>query len=384
VRKDLLYAGTELGIYVSWNGGKDWSPFQLNLPIVPITDLRVHQGNLIAATAGRSYWILDDLSLIRQFKKDQEAFKIFKPASAYLMNGYSELDDSKNDFTGMGTFNGVNPATGVVVYYSLPEIKDSTLHLTMEIKDAAGNVVRSFTSKEEGGSKKYNGAPSPDPRLSKSKGLNRFVWDMRYPSLPGVPEVYMAVSYRGHKAAPGTYSISLKLGDKTVTTDAEILANPLYRTTAAAYKEYDAVMLSMETKAIKMLRMVNELNAKREQVEQIISKLPTDSLYNAVRKEARAVADKLKGWDDDMVQRKCKAYDDEENFPNKFTMNYIFLINQTESEIPQVNQPSLDLMNQLNAQWNVLQARGEDIIGKDIPALNKKLWELGIGAIGKN
>jgi hypothetical protein len=129
---------------------------------------------------------------------------------------------------------------------------------------------------------------------------------------------------------------------------------------------------------------VNELNAKREQVEQIISKLPTDSLYNAVRKEALAVADKLKGWDDDMVQRKCKAYDDEENFPNKFTMNYIFLINQTESEIPQVNQPSLDLMNQLNAQWNVLQARGEDIIGKDIPALNKKLWELGIGAIGKN
>ena len=69
VRRDLLFAGTELGLFISWNGGKDWSPFQLNLPITPITDLRVHKGNLIAATSGRAFWILDDLSVIRQYKR---------------------------------------------------------------------------------------------------------------------------------------------------------------------------------------------------------------------------------------------------------------------------------------------------------------------------
>ena len=100
VRHDLLFAGTELGVFASWNGGKDWSPFQLNLPVTPITDLRVHQGNLIAATSGRSFWILDDLSLIRQYKPDVAPFSIYKPSNAYLVNARSELDGSEEEFTG--------------------------------------------------------------------------------------------------------------------------------------------------------------------------------------------------------------------------------------------------------------------------------------------
>ena len=87
VRRDLLFAGTELGLFISWNGGRDWSPFQLNLPITPITDLRVHKGNLIAATSGRSFWILDDLSVLRQYKKDAPSFAIYRPDGAYLVNG---------------------------------------------------------------------------------------------------------------------------------------------------------------------------------------------------------------------------------------------------------------------------------------------------------
>ena len=91
---DLLFAGTELGLFLSWNGGRDWSPFQLNLPVTPITDLRVHKGNLIAATSGRSFWILDDLSVIRQYKKDAASFAIYRPENAYLVNGSSELDQT--------------------------------------------------------------------------------------------------------------------------------------------------------------------------------------------------------------------------------------------------------------------------------------------------
>ena len=85
-----------------------------------------------------------------------------------------------------------------------------------------------------------------------------------------------------------------------------------------------------------------------------------------------------------MVQRKSKAYDDVENFPNKFTANYLFLINQTESDIPRVNQPSLDLYKELNSQWVTLQNRGNEILQKDIPAFNRLLWEAGVGAIWKN
>ena len=137
VRRDLLFAGTELGVFLSWNGGKDWSPFQLNLPVTPITDLRVHKGNLIAATSGRSFWILDNLSVLRQYKKDGAAFAIYRPENTYIVNGSSELDRSDDEFTGANTYRGVNPATGVVLYYHLPELK-KTDDITMEIQRRGG------------------------------------------------------------------------------------------------------------------------------------------------------------------------------------------------------------------------------------------------------
>ncbi len=383
VRKDLLFAGTELGVFLSWDGGKNWSPFQLNLPVTPITDLRVHRGNLIAATSGRSFWVLDDLSLLRQYKKDAPALTLYQPENAYLVNAFSELDDSDDDFTGAARFRGVNPATGVVVYYQLPELK-KTDHITMEIKDAEGNLVRSLSSKPDSSSKKYDGAPPPAPLLPKSKGLNRFVWDMRYPTMAGVPGVYIESSFSGHKAAPGKYSVTLKVGEQTVSAGTEILANPLYPTTPAAYKEYNQVMSGLENELTAMHRMVNSLYEKQQQLEALLSSLPAGDKFNAVRKEGDALLKKLKAWDEDMVQRKSKAYDDVENFPNKFTANYMFLINQTESDIPRVNQPSLDLLKKLNGEWSVLKARANEMLGKDIPALNKLLWDAGVGAIWQN
>ena len=175
----MLFAGTELGLFISWDGGKNWSPFQSNLPITPITDLRIHQGNLIAATSGRAFWILDDLSVLRQYKKDGPAFAIYRPDNSYLVNGASELDETSEEFTGANRFRGVNPSTGVVIYYQLPELKKED-QITIEIKDPDGNLVRTFSSKADDKYKKYEGAPKEEPLLPKKAGLNRFVWDLRY------------------------------------------------------------------------------------------------------------------------------------------------------------------------------------------------------------
>ncbi|MDP9230389.1 MAG: glycosyl hydrolase, partial [Bacteroidota bacterium] len=381
-RKDLLFAGTETGIYISWNDGKNWEPFQLNMPVTPITDLRIHQGNLIASTSGRSFWILDDLSLIRQYKKDT-AFSIFNPSSAYLINGSSELDESNADFTGLHKTRGVNPSTGVVIYYQLPELKD-TVRLIMEIKDAAGNVVHTYSSKKDSTYKKYDGGPPAEPVLSKAKGLNRFVWNMRYSTMPGVPDAYIESSYRGHKGIPGKYTVTLKMGEQKVSADAEILANPLYPADAATYKEYNSIMSGMENELTAMHKMINNMNAKREQLESLLASLPADEKYAALKTEGSALVKKMKTWDEDMIQRKTKVYDDADNFPAKFTANYLFLINQTESDIASVNQPSLDRLKELNAEWATLKSRGVEILDKDIPALNKKLWDAGVGAVWKN
>lgn len=383
VRRDLLFAGTELGVFISWNGGKDWSSFQLNLPITPITDLRIHKSNLIAATSGRSFWILDDLALIRQYKKETPAFAIYQPASAYLVNGGSDLNSPDEDFTGAHTFRGVNPANGIVLYYHLPELKKED-EITLEITDAEGKAVRAISSKPVAGFKKWDGGPGAEPVLSKSKGLNRFVWNMRYPTIPGVPGVYIEGSYNGHKAIPGTYRFTVKMGDQTVVTEAEILANPLYTTNAAAYKEYHAVMSNMESELTAIHKLVNSLHEKQTQLEALLATLPSGDKYAGVKRDGDALLKKLKAWDEDMVQRRSRAYDDVENFVNKFTANYLFLINQTESDLPRVNQSSLDRLEKTLTEWSALKARSDDMLAKDIPALNQKLWDVGFGAIWKD
>jgi hypothetical protein len=139
----------------------------------------------------------------------------------------------------------------------------------------------------------------------------------------------------------------------------------------------------MEIELTAMHNMINTIYAKRLQLESLLEELH-DVKLTALKTEAAALAMKMKSWDNDMVQRKTKVYDDAENFPAKFTVNYLFLINQTESDLPRVNQPSMDRMSELNAQWAVLKGRGLEILEKDLPALNKKLWEAGIGAVWKD
>lgn len=382
-RKDLLFAGTEIGLYTSWNGGKDWLPFQLNLPITPITDLRIHQDNLIASTSGRAFWILDDLSLIRQYKKETASFSLFTPSPAFLVNGSSELNESDASFTGLDKYNGVNPSTGVVIYYTLPELKEGEV-ITMEIKDADRNMIRSYSSAADSNYKKYDGGPSAEPTLSKNIGLNRFVWNMRCSTMPGIPDVYIECSYAGHKAIPGNYTVTLKMKDQSISKEIVILPNPLYPTDEATYQEYHAVMSGMEQHLSEMHRLVNSIYAKKEQLEVLNTSLADNEKYRSLKKAIEDLVKKMKTWDEDMIQRSTKAYDDAENFDNKFTANYLYLINQTESDIPSVNQPSKDRLKELNADWGILKGRAEEIMFKDIPALNKSLWEAGVGAIWKN
>lgn len=377
-RKDLLYAGTETGVYLSWNGGKEWTPFQLNLPIAPITDLRVHQNDLIAATSGRSFWILDDLTLIRQYNPAATEPTFFQPEDVILVNSYSDMNS--NSSNGTHNYRGVNPATGAVLYYQLPELKEKE-HIRMEIKDAQGNLVRSFTSKADTTFVPWEGGPSGEPVLPKGKGLNRFVWNLRYATVTGVPKVYIESSYAGHIAIPGKYSISLIVGDKTLTVPVTILPNPLYPIGESDYKAYHEIMIHMETEANIMHKTVNALDGSRKQLESVIQKLPADSKFDGIRAAGKALLTKMKQWDDDMVQRKAKAYDDVDNYDNKFTANYLFVMNQTESDIPRVNQASRDRMKELDEKWVSLKARAKEIAEKDIPALNQQLWQAGVGAV---
>lgn len=378
-KKGLLYLGTELGVYISWNDGVNWEPLQLNLPVTPITDLKVHKGDLIVATSGRGFWILDDLGLLSQSRTTKE-LNLYQPEETVYGTWGSELNSNNPNFDGENAFEGVNPANGVVIYYNLPKL-DKEAEVTLEIRNSKNELINTLSSKSDKNYKSWAGGPPSAQTLSKKVGLNRFVWNMTYPIMSGASNVYIEASYRGHRVIPGTYALTLKVTDKTVSEKAIIKENPLYETKAGQYEEYDAFMKVAEATLTDMHIKVNMLNKAKYQLKKAISQLKKSSENNALIEEGEKLVKELTSWDEDMVQRKSKAYDDVENFPNKFTAEYIFLINQTESSIPRVNDQNKKRKTELDAQWNVFNARANVFINTSIPDFNKKLWNAGIGAI---
>lgn len=375
-RKDLLYAGTETGIYISWNGGKAWEPFQLNMPVTPINDLMVHQNDLVVATSGRSFWILDNLNLLSQYEESGKA-QLYQPEDLIYGSWGSALNS--NGSNGQSAFEGVNPANGVVVYYELPKLEEGT-EVTMEFSNANGKVIRTLSSKRQKSFHRYAGGPGPEPTITANEGLNRFVWDTRHHTMPGIPTAYIEASYRGHKVSPGTYNITLKVNGESLTTSAKILPNPLFGIEQSQYEEFDKEMSEMEAELTTMHNMVNQLKGIQGQLKEVLKSVEDESL----KKEGEEIIAALDAWDKDMVQRKSKAYDDVENFPNKFTAEYIYVINATDSSIPRVNQSSRDRRAELESQWAPMKAQAESWLNETLPNYNKKLWDVGIGAVRMN
>lgn len=377
--KNLPFAGTETGMYISRNGGQSWDPFQLNLPVTPITDLKIAHNDLIVATSGRSYWILDDLQPVRELKTKVEKPLLYTPDDTYNGSWYSSLNS--NSATGKDPLVGVNPASGMVLYYHLPENHVDSIPVTLEIRNEAGEMIRRFSSKKDASFISYDGGPSPEPVISSKKGVNRFVWDLRHATMPGIPTAFIEGSYRGHKAIPGSYQIKVKAGNDSSQVSAKIIPNPHFALTQEAYVEYDRFMSEMEKELTAMHRMVNTAMAYQNQLKALMDQIKTDADRKDLYLAAQTLQKRMQAWDESMVQRKSKAYDDVENFPNKFTANYLYLINQSDSEIPRITQGSRDRLAELNAEWVTLKAEGNALLQEEIPKFNALAQEKGIGVL---
>ena len=202
--------------------------------------------------------------------------------------------------------------------------------------------------------------------------------------MPGIPTAYIEGSYRGRKVAPGAYKLVLKMGSSSASATLEVKPNPLYSVDAKNQEEWQAMMGMMEAELTRMHQTVKTMYALREQLERVLTKLPTNSSEDALKADCHALVAQMKAWDEEMVQRKSKAYDDVENYQNKFTANYLFLINHTESSIPRVNQGSRDRLKELTVEWAKLEAAARKILEQDVPDINKRLWDAGFGALWKN
>jgi photosystem II stability/assembly factor-like uncharacterized protein len=358
VRKDLLYAGTETGFYLSYDGGRNWKQQQLNLPVTPITDLKVHKGNLLAATMGRAFWILDDLSVLRQFDRKDTAntFALLKPSDTYRVSGRSALDvvrEDEDDIPPVGNA-GTNPTSGVSLYYVLPAKKDSA-KLTLEILDDKGVLVRKYSTKPDPKFVRFPGGPEEDPLLPGKPGLNRFVWDLRYATLPGVPNVFIEGSYEGRKVAPGTYTARLKRNNDERTTTLNVLPDPRINATAAAYAAQQQTLSEVDSKISEIHNSVNQMRAVRKQVTDLVALLTDTVAYKNVIDSGKKLAKDITTWEEKLVQPKAQSNDDIINFVNMLSADYIFLRGEMDTNIPDVTTGQKQQLAALNAQWQPLK-----------------------------
>jgi photosystem II stability/assembly factor-like uncharacterized protein len=375
MRKDLLYAGTETGFYISYDGGSQWQPLQLNLPITPVTDLMVHKGNLLAATMGRGFWILDDLNVLRQYNaaSSRSDLILYPPGESYRVSGYSTLDrvaKDDDDDAKMAALSGPNPSTGVVLYYQLPEKRDSTLKLTLEILDENGKPVRQYTTKEDSSFVHFPGGPSADPVLPDKSGLNRFVWNMRYPTLPGVPNVFIEGDYDGRKAAPGNYTARLKYDTMERRVSFKILADPRINATAAEYAEQQQWMAKTEEGIREIHESVLRIRKIRKQLNEVVDLLGSKAEMKEVADSGRKIAGKLLKWEEELVQNKAQSNDDIINFINKISADYIFLKGEMDANIPYITNGQKEQYAKLDANWQTLKTEMNTLLNKDVAGFN--------------
>ncbi len=220
----LLYAGTEFGIYISFDDGSHWQSFQLNLPVTPITDIKLAHGDLVLSTQGRSFWILDDLTPLHQLPESDAQAALFKPRQAIRTTPRSAGEDSAGPrVSGSPEY----PATGAIIDYYL--VASPADDIKVEILDSAGKTIRTFSSvkppeEKPAGEESESRPRTAAPALDKSAGMHRFTWDLRYPgpwqseSRPEGPN--------GPKAVPGRYSIKLTSGSFTATEPLVVITDP--------------------------------------------------------------------------------------------------------------------------------------------------------------
>lgn len=382
VRKDLLYAGTETGFYISYDGGKNWHALQLNLPVVAITDMMIRQGDLVAATQGRSFWILDDLGILRQYNPSITGLQLFQPDDAVRVSGRSSYDgELREGGLPVSSAAGINAPTGVVLYYKLPNEIGEDESISLQITDGNGNVVRTYSSEKDEDFISYPGGPNADPVLSKAKGMNRFVWDMRYPTVLGAPRVFIEGRYNGHKASPGKYQATLKHGSQERTVAFNILPHPGLEATDAEYQEQHVTMTAIEKGLNDIHGAVNRIASAREQIKSLVKILEDKGESKTIVEAGKDLMKKMEEWDSKLVQRKAESNDDIINFVNMLSADYIFLKGELDTNIPYVTKGVKDQLAALDARWQPLKAQYDSFIGNEIPAFNSKCHEANIGKI---
>ena len=341
--KNILYAGSERAFYLSTDAGNQWQVFQRNLPIVPVTDMMIRDNDLVAATAGRAFWILDDLGAIQQYASGT-TMKIFTPKPSYKYGGGAGLPEDVAK-------GGQNAPDGVILDYVLPEVPENAI-LTLKIYNSKGELVRNYSNKKDSTYVKYPGGPSPATLLGAEKGHNRFLWDMRTDVVsPDVKNVYVFGNYSGYLVAPGQYRAKLELNGNTTETDLTIFGNPNINATAKDWEEQQQVLSSITSAISDIHRNVNEIRKIKKQLVQQTEFLKENKTAEKVLEEAKKLTKDIDAWEANIVEGRIQNGQDVINWPSRLNVEFFNVLNRADAADPRITDGVKKRLSDLQSQW---------------------------------
>ena len=347
-RRGLLYAGTETGVYVSFDDGGSWQTLKGNLPVVPIHDLVIKEpeGDLVLATHGRSFWVLDDLGPVRAvFDSAETVLAKPRPVVKYgvnsgfghkavagknysmpgaLMVTYTQVEDKRTgDKITQYLDAARNPPSGAIIDYFLASKPDD--HISLTFLDSSGAEIRSFSSRnpeEEATTEEEKQAAKKkkEPRIPKEEGLNRWVWNLRYPDATKIDDDDTAnelveSGIAGPQVPPGTYRVRLTVGDKTYEQDFEVRKDPRVDASDADLQTQFELLRQVHQRLSDTHQAVNQLRAIRRRAEDWASRAKDKPDLESVHKAATALIERLKPIEGELIQAEAKARSDTLNFP---------------------------------------------------------------------
>ncbi len=365
VRPGLLYAGTETGVWVSLDDGDSWRSLQRNLPVTPVTDLVVKNADLVVATQGRSFWILDDVTPLRQMTEeilDSDAH-LFAPDLTYR-----EGWDS------------------VTLHYMLAEKPEQA---KIEILDDDGDVLRTFTTKSEDGEKEeydadedwFGAGPPGDDTLNANAGMNALTWNMRGPDPIEVPgAVGWPPMPPGVRVGPGTYTARLTVGERTLETPFEIAEDPRIETSTAEYAEQIAFLEEIHDALNRAHRAVNTIRGVRSQVMGEVKHARHSDSYDEIREEARKLDELLTDIEEHIIQTKSKSPQDPLNYPIRLNDKIGYLHYVVENDYPPTAQ-ARKVLDSLTRQLDKQLVRLEAALERDVPEFNELVRTADVPAV---
>jgi photosystem II stability/assembly factor-like uncharacterized protein len=377
-RKGLLYAGTETGVFLSFNDGEDWQPLQLNLPVVPIHDMVVKDGDLVVATHGRSFWILDDLTPLHQITADVEAaeFFLFKPRDAYRMRGYGWPRPNL----------GENPPQGSVIYFGFREFPEKKVSL--DFLDEAGTVIKSYEV-SEGNEEPEGRELSPwasagrgGDKITAVPGMNRFIWDMRYPGAERVPgAILWGGNLAGPAAVPGIYQVRLTVGEDSVVRRWEWKKDPRLGTTQKDFEEQFDFLIKIRDRMTEINGAINRLRAVKGQIDALAARIKGHDKAADVIKAGEELKRKLQAVADVLIQSKSKSGQDPLNYPILLDNKIAALASIAASSDSRPTDQSYTVFEELSAKAGTQLDILAGILDKDLKEFNDFVQGAGIPAV---